>query len=632
MHYENCDYNDTRTIPRISEGKDACASAVTGTAYSTMKLPRGDRDTKSFIAALRRTVNRYQDIIDNAREGIVEWAADGTTLFCNRAFAEMLGYNSIDDFSCRSEGDALQFCCPVDRDRITSMLAQNDTINGLGIKAIRSDGTSFRASVNARRVNPADGTPAYYEAFIENCTTCNRAEDKAGYPALHDPLTGMANPALLRDRLNRAVQRAARRPEYRFSVICLNLDRFKMINDNFGRNTGDDVLRHAAAAVKCCLRETDTVARIEGDDFVILIDNIRRSADTILVAQRIHKALRIPFKVADGFEISIGAGLGIVLHAERYTQPAGMLRDASSAMYSAKNAGTRDIRIFNRRMRDATVRRFALENEMGRSLEAGTFFLVYQPIVHMGDGTPYGFEALLRWTNNGNPVPPSMFIPVAEECGLINKLGLFVIEQACARAAAWSAVHKVCFAIHLNISSKQLAAPGFLNEVRRVLQDTAADPETLIFEITESVLMDDSVTCMQNICGIRNMGIKFCLDDFGTGWSSLNYLRTLPVSCIKADKSFVDAVEQGGKAVIVMRNLRKLGDDLNMPLIAEGVENAAQAEILKAAGCRLAQGFFYAEPLPDRQAETLLSGCRPPARLPHPDSTCAYRADCPFPA
>jgi diguanylate cyclase (GGDEF)-like protein/PAS domain S-box-containing protein len=573
-----------------------------------MKLMRENRDMKFFIEALKRSVDRYQDSIDNAREGIVQWTADGTILFCNTAFVKMLGYNSIDDFSCHAEDDALQFCCPVDRDRIIAILAQNGAINGLGIKAVRSGGAFFRANVNARRVDTADGMSAYFEAFIENCTMCNRREDSAGYPALHDPLTGTANRALLRDRLNRAVQRAARRPEYKFSVICLNLDRFKMINDNFGRNTGDDVLRHAAAGIKCCLREIDTVARVEADDFVILIDNIERSADTILVARRIHTALRIPFKIAEGLEISIGAGLGIVLHAERYTQPDSILRDASSAMYNAKNADTSDIKIFNRKKRDATVRRFALENEMERSLEAGAFFLVYQPIVHMDNGALYGFEALLRWTNNGNPVQPSMFIPVAEECGFINKLGLFVIRQVCVQTAAWSAVHKVRIAIHLNISGKQLAAPDFLNEVQRVLRDTGADPESLIFEITESVLMDDSAACMQSIRGIRNLGIKFCLDDFGTGWSSLNYLRTLPVSCIKADKSFVGPIDRDEKAVIVMRNLLKLGDDLNLPLIVEGVEYAGQTEMLKAIGCRLAQGFFYHKPMPGRQAETLLSG------------------------
>ncbi|MDR2668652.1 MAG: EAL domain-containing protein [Desulfovibrio sp.] len=566
-------------------------------------------DVKFLINALYRAIDKYKDIIDNVRVGIVQWINNGTMLFCNKAFVEMLGYNSIDELSSRLEADTLQFCCPVDRDRITSILTQHGKIKGLGIMAVRSDGTSFRANINARRVDSTDVTPAYFEAYVENCAICNRAEDKAGYPALHDPLTGIANRVLFLDRLNRAVRRAACRPDYRFSVICLNLDRFKLINDNFGRNTGDEVLRHAAAGITCCLRELDTVARFEGDDFVILIDNITRSADTILVAQRLREALRTPFKVADGLEIGIGAGQGIVLHAERYVQPDSILRDASSAMYRAKGAGTSGIRIFNRGMRDATVRRVTLESEMERSLEAGAFFLVYQPIVHMDNGALYGFEALLRWTNNGKSVPPSMFIPVAEECGLINKLGMFVIEQVCARTAAWSAVYKARFAVHLNISGKQLAAPGFLNEVRKVLQHTDVDPETLMFEITESVLMDNSVTCMQSIYGIRNLGIKFCLDDFGTGWSSLNYLRTLPVSCIKMDKSFVGAVDQDGKAVIVMRNLLKLGEDLNLPLIVEGVEHAAQAEILKAAGCRLAQGFFYDRPMPGRQAEKLLAVC-----------------------
>lgn len=574
--------------------------------YTTWKLLSEISDLQLTVATLKRTVDGYRSIVNNMREGIIRWATDGKILFCNRSYLELLDFTSENDFFTKSDVEPLQFCIPVDRLTIMSLLTQYGRIKDLEIKAVRPDGSPFWININAQRFDPTDDEPAYFEMFIENCTARKLMEDKVNYQAYHDSLTGLANRPLFRKRLYRAILRALRLPGYKFSVIYLNLNRFKLINEHFNRGTGDDVLRHAASAVTCCLRELDTVARFGSDKFAVLVDNIKRGADTILVAERIHNALSVPFKTADGVEIGLSAGIGIVLHAERYSQPDDILRDASTAVYHTKKAAARNIRIFNSKMRDAAVQRLTFENELQQGLASGAFSLAYQPIVHMENDSLHGFEALLRWTSNGKTVPPAIFIPVAEENGFINKLGLFVVEQVCTKAAAWSVDHNTPVPIHLNISGRQLASPTFPGEVQYILKNTGVDPEMILFEITESVLMDNNVTCIKNIYNIHNMGIKFCLDDFGTGYSSFSYLRILPVSCIKIDKSFVTALEHDKKSAIVMQNMLKLGEDLKITLIVEGVESYEQAEILKTAGFSLAQGFFYHRPMPVQQAEMLL--------------------------
>jgi diguanylate cyclase (GGDEF)-like protein/PAS domain S-box-containing protein len=575
-------------------------------AFTSENLLNDVHDLQITVAALKRTVDGYRSIINNMREGVVRWTADGKILFCNKSFLELLDFTSENDPLGKTEVEPLQFCTPVDRAAIMNLLMRHGSIKDLEMKAVRLDGSPFWININARRVAPAEDAPAYFEMFVANCTAHKLMEDKVNYQAYHDTVTGLGNRQLFRKRLFRAILRALRMPGYKFSVIYLNLNRFKLINAHFDRRTGDEVLRHVATAVTCCLRELDTVARFGGDKFAVLVDNIKRGADTVLVAQRIQDALGVPFKTAGGIEISLNAGVGIVLRAERYSQPDDILRDASTAMSYTKGAGARNIRIFNNSMRDAIMQRLTFENELRQGLDSDAFSLVYQPIVNMENGALHGFEALLRWTRNGKSVSPAMFIPVAEENGFINKLGLFVIEQVCAKAADWSNGRNTPLTVHLNISGRQLTESSFPGEVQRILKNTGVDPEMIIFEITETVLLDDNVTCMRSIYNIRNMGIRFCLDDFGTGYSSLSYLRMLPVNCIKIDKSFVNALERDKKSIIVMQNLLKLGEDLKIMLIVEGIESDKQAEILKTSGCKFAQGFFYHRPMPAQQAEMLL--------------------------
>ncbi|MDR2125057.1 MAG: EAL domain-containing protein [Desulfovibrio sp.] len=565
-----------------------------------------NRELRSTLEELRNSLNSYKTLVDNTVEGICRWSSDGKLLFANRAFAEIFGYTSIGDLFAASGDAPLRFCPPTDRNVLLSTLEQYGKITDFELRSAKVDGTPIWIGLHARRVDDALGRPAHYEAFVENITLRRLTEEKLSYQSLHDPLTNLANRALFRDRLNTALLRASRQPGYRFSVICLNLHRFKSVNDNFGSGIGDDVLCHAASAIKSCLRELDTVARFGADEFAVLVENVAGNGDTLRVAKRMHQALCSPFRVGDGIEISLDADLGIVLRGESYEQPDSILRDADTAVYRAKSSDRRNIAIFNPKMRAESAQTLTYEKALRQGLALRAFSLHYQPIVRMDNGELHGFEALLRWTDNGKAIPPAVFIPIAEECGFINSLGLFVIEEVCNQLAEWSKKMPITFITHLNISGRQLKMPRFYNEVRKILHDAQIDPSLLLFEITESVLMDDNITCLQSINNIRKLGVRFCLDDFGTGYSSLNYLRSLPISCIKVDKSFVSEIEYDEKALMIVRNLLKMGGDLSMPLIVEGIERQEQADILLDAGCCLAQGFLYHRPLPAPETGRLL--------------------------
>jgi EAL domain-containing protein (putative c-di-GMP-specific phosphodiesterase class I) len=325
----------------------------------------------------------------------------------------------------------------------------------------------------------------------------------------------------------------------------------------------------------------------------------------VRVAKRIHTVLSQPFAVKD-LEISIGASIGIVLRAENYELPEDILRDADTAMYRAKADRGIRFKVFSQKMRGESAQSIVFENDLRHGLKSGEFHLEYQPIAHMGSGELYGFEALLRWNRKGETVPPSYFIPIAEETGLIENLGLHMIEQVCTQVQSWNKSARAPFITHLNISGRQLIVSSFPKDVARILEKTGVDPAMLLFEITESVLLDNGGACIQGIRHIRELGIRFCLDDFGTGFSSLSYLRQLPLSCIKVDRSFVSEVETDRQALVIVRNLLSLGQDLGLSVVVEGVERQTQVEALLSVGCTLAQGYFFYRPLPVDEAETLL--------------------------
>lgn len=562
---------------------------------------------RSAVAqALRRAEARYRDIFDNATEGIFQWTPDWRLLSTNMSFARMLGYNTVNALFMSVAERAFHFCySPAVEKDLVAELERKGHVSNFEFQVVRRDGTQLWASMNARRVAGPGGYTNYYEAFIENISSRKLTEEKLVYQAFHDPLTGLANRALFHDRLRMAIRRAARQPNYSFAVLYLDLDRFKVVNDSFGHNTGDDVLCHAAVGILSCVREVDTVARFGGDEFAVLIEEMERSSFAVRVAKRIHAVLSQPFVVKEQ-EINIGASIGIVLKGENYELPEDILRDADTAMYRAKADRGICFKIFSQKMRDETVESIVFETELRQGLKADEFLVEYQPVVYMDSGELYGFEALLRWRRKGSMVGPAYFIPVAEETGFIKNLGLHVIEQVCRQLTEWKKIGDRPFITHVNISGRQLIVPTFPSDVQRILERTGVDPSWLLFEITESVLLDNGGACLQGIQQIRDLGVQFCLDDFGTGFSSLSYLRQLPLSCIKVDRSFVSDVENDPHSLVIVRNLLSLGQDLGLSVIVEGIERDTQVRALLSTGCSLAQGYYFHRPLSSEAATNLL--------------------------
>ena len=563
---------------------------------------------RSAVAqALRRAESRYRDIFDNATEGIFQWTPDRRLLSANISFARMMGYPTVNAlfFSIAEEGFHFSYS-PAAEKELLAELEQKGAISNFEFQVVRNDGTQLWASMSARRVLGPGGYTSYYEAFIENISSRKMTEEKLVYQAFHDPLTGLANRALFHDRLRMALRRAVRQHDYSFAVLYLDLDRFKMVNDSFGHNTGDDVLCHAAMEILSCVREVDTVARFGGDEFAVLIDDVKKGSYTVQVAKRIHAALTRPFVMKEQ-EINIGSSIGIVLKADRYELPEDILRDADTAMYRAKADPSIYFKIFSQKMRQETLESIVFENHLRQGIKDRDFYVMYQPVVSMPARELYGFEALLRWRHKNQVMNPAMFIPVAEEAGLIKELGLFVIEEVCTQIAEWKRRISHPFVTHLNISARQLVFPGFPRDVQNILERTGADPSWLLFEITESVLIDNGGACIQGIQQLRDMGLSFCLDDFGTGFSSLSYLRQLPLNCIKVDRSFVAELETDSHSLAIVRNLVTLGQDLGLSLIVEGVERQTQAEALLAVGCSFGQGFYFHKPLEKEEAEKLLT-------------------------
>ena len=573
---------------------------------SNAQLRVENAERSAVAQALRRAESRYRDIFDNATEGIFQWTQDWRLISANRSLARMMGFATVNALF-DNMADAFHFCySPAVEKELVGELERKGHIHNFEFQVVRQDGSQVWASMNARRVTGAGGYTEYYEAFIENISSRKLTEEKLVYQAFHDPLTGLANRALFQDRLRMALRRATRQPNYSFAVLYLDLDRFKIVNDSFGHNAGDDVLCHAAVSILSCVREVDTVARFGGDEFAVLIEEMERGSLAVRVAKRIHAVLSQPFSV-QGQEINVGASIGIVLKGEEYELPEDILRDADTAMYKAKADRGVCFKVFSQKMREETIESIVFETDLRQGIKTGEFYLDYQPVVNMETNALYGFEALLRWNRKGEPVSPAYFIPVAEDTGLIKSLGLYMIEQVCRQVVEWRRSCSTPFVMHLNISGRQLIFPTFPKDVQNILERTGVDPSLLLFEITESVLLDNGGACIQGIKQIRELGIQFCLDDFGTGFSSLSYLRQLPLTSIKVDRSFINDVESDPHSLVIVRNLMTLGQDLGLSVIVEGLERETQVEALLSAGCVLAQGFYFHRPMTVDSACCLLN-------------------------
>jgi diguanylate cyclase (GGDEF)-like protein/PAS domain S-box-containing protein len=429
-------------------------------------------------------------------------------------------------------------------------------------------------------------------------------EDDIRYQALHDPLTGLPNRVLFLDRLGHALAR----PGAEVAVVLLDIDNFKLVNDSLGHSAGDKLLMEIAPRLKTALGPGDTVARLGGDEFVVLLEQIPDERSAARVAERIVSAFDLPFDLSAG-EHFAKASLGIALANRDGSRPASLIRDADAAMYQAKGRGRARFEIFDGAMRTRTVERLSVENDLRRALERDELRVAYQPIVSLQDGSVLSVEALMRWKHpTRGLLSPSEFIPVAEESGLIEPIGRWVLDAACVQAARWHRArpNSPPVGISVNLSVRQFNQRDLEGTVANALAVSGIEPSTLCLEITESVLLEESEKVSETITGVARHGVRFALDDFGTGYSSLAYLTRLPIDALKVDRSFVEALGSDSRSTAITTAIVRMAQALSIDVIAEGVETSDQVEALRGLRCELAQGFYFHRPLTAQAIAELL--------------------------
>jgi diguanylate cyclase (GGDEF)-like protein/PAS domain S-box-containing protein len=430
-------------------------------------------------------------------------------------------------------------------------------------------------------------------------------EEELAHQAFHDSLTGLSNRAVFRDRVDHALSRSARHGSS-LTVLLLDLDGFKMVNDSLGHDAGDDLLVAVGARIEACARASDTVARLGGDEFAILLEDEGDEAQATAAADRVLRGLAAPFEVR-GREVFVRASIGIAISGGAEANLDDLIRNADTAMYAAKAAGKGRYEIFQPIMHTRALLQFEVQADLQRALDRGEFAVHYQPIVDIATGAAIGMEALVRWQHpTRGLLPPIEFIGVAEESGLIVPLGGWVLTEACRQTASWLAEYPEAsgLTVSVNLSTRQLLEPDLVLQVREILEETGLDPSALVLEITEGSLMQDVGATAVKLHALKELGIRLAIDDFGTGSSSLAYLQQFPIDLLKIDKSFVDrvtAMESEGPALV--RAIIELAQTFHLQTVAEGIEESEQLDELRLAGCLSGQGYLFARPLPSEEME-----------------------------
>ena len=562
---------------------------LAGTALDVTERKRSEAELLNTLSLLGAT-------LDATADGILVVDLEGNINSSNRRFAELWRVPeellaSRDDAAVMSSVveqlvDPAAFVGKVRELYGRPQLASHDTIEF-------KDGRVFERDSMPQRV---DGVVVGRVWSFRDITERKRLADELAHQAFHDSLTGLANQALFRDRVEHALARAAR-GDGQLAVLFIDLDRFKTVNDSLGHTAGDDLLNSVAARLQSCLKAGDTAARLGGDEYAGLLEDLRDQREAEIVADRLLKAMTPAFAVA-GRDVVVSASIGIA-HADDGIDCNQLLSNADLAMYTAKARGRGRSESFEADMHTAAVERLELEGDLRRALEHHELAVHYQPIVAIDNGRITGVEALVRWRHpERGELSPAVFVPLAEETGLVGELGRQVLTEACRQARVWQLEHASArhLSVSVNVSPRQLQDDVLITHVADALAASGLDPAHLVLEITEGAMMHDTESAIARLTELKRLGVRLAVDDFGTGYSSLSYLERFPVDLLKIDRSFVAAIESTGDESSLAKAIVSLAHTLQLQAVAEGVETTNQLDVLAELGCHLAQGFLLARP------------------------------------
>ena len=557
---------------------------------------RNITERKQDQEALRKSEERHRTVLEAAPDPVIVRNMNNRVIYLNPAFTRIFGW-SLEECQDQNINFIPEENLP-ETHAFMDHLQQGRAFSGVETRRYTRDGSVVDVSISGAMFFDADRHPEGYIITLQDITERRKKDEELRFVAYHDSLTGLPNRKSFYMRLDDLLQHSSRRRSDRsWALMFLDLDKFKQVNDTLGHDTGDWLLRSVTERLKGCLRQTDHLFRLGGDEFTIILTNLDRDIDVARVARKILKSIKTPFSF-NGHEIFTSTSIGISVFPNDGWDVEGLVKNADMAMYAAKDDGGNNYRFFTEEMNSKALHRMRMENNLRKALERDELLLYYQPLVDRTDRI-VGMEALLRWEHpEMGLILPVEFIRISEETGLIVSMGRWVLETACAQTKRWNDMGFEDLFISVNLTARQLREPDFEQMVTDILNQTGLPPHCLNLEVTESNMIQDPENCIDKMKTLRAKGIAFSIDDFGTGYSSLSYLKRFPIDSLKIDRSFItDSMRNEGDREII-KTIITMAHHLNIDAMAEGVETKAQKDFLIHNGCNNLQGFLFAPPLP----------------------------------
>lgn len=549
---------------------------------------------------------RYRRLFEASTDAIFFTDRQGFLVECNGAALALLGYDATEICELRLQDLIVD---DEDRARIDSELMAQEQVVDMAVQIRTREGSLLDCELSIGSTRDDAGEPVGYHGVIRDVTIEKRTKEELLHNAFHDALTSLPNRALFMDRLERALLVANRRPGYRFAVLFVDLDRFKLVNDTLGHRAGDELLQAVARRLEMCVRQEDSVARFGGDEFAILLDAINDVSDATRVADRILHELSLPFQIGRR-EVVCSASIGITLSVSGYESGDEVLHDADTAMYRAKSSGRGRYEIFDTEMHSRALSQIQLESDLRRAVQQGQFVVHYQPVISIDGGAITGFEALVRWNHPQRGILlPREWMAAADQTGLMVDIGYYVLASACRQMRSWDQHFRdtgIQLYVGVNLSDRQFRDPDLVRRLDEILGETGLDAHRLRLEMTENVVMQNPDVSASVLEQLRSRGVQICIDDFGTGFSSLARLQRFPISMLKIDRSFINDVNANAENRGVVQAIVALGKSLSVEAVAEGVETLEQLQELRSLGTRYAQGFLFSRPLDSEAASELV--------------------------